>query len=473
MNKLPLSKKKEIVAINNLDYQKHEEFPYKICAEPLLKSIPQDCYREKLVSLYQMAPLVKYTVPIEEADYILYSNPTASIQYYSEAILKELESIDKKRKPNAEIIICGKATNIKSLIENKYKNITYVDSRYTEYVGKRFGINMKDEYVVYDDSELTLNIWPVDGCKNKCGFCRRTYMHIPFESQALDYLKEKLDNLKENHPYQLRVVSLRAENLSQYGLDLYGKRMLHEVINLLDSYEEVEYIQFPFGLNIGEINEEILTAICNCKKIIHITLYLEAGSDRLLKLINKTHNCEQAKQIIKTIRTNLPNVSLSTAVIIGLPTEQLEDIISLADLIMECEINHVMCNYYGYVDKHPIAKYKQLSDKEKQYHLEYLIKYLKEYYYDEKYYLHLSHETFYDPSKRSHIKRKEQLKKIQANHYSRVWFGVTNAYFVGNNIVVKSYDEELFPDELMQKTIEVEKQRLITTTKPHVRKRRR
>lgn len=462
MEKLTISEKEKIVNIANLNYDSHLPFPHAVCAGPLLKNIPHDCYREKLVSLYQLAPLIQYTVPLEEADYILYSNPTASILSYEENILKELEEIIQKRKPGAEIIICGKATNIKPLIEGKYENITYVPSHYTDYISKRFGIPMQEEYVVYDDNEQVLNIWPVDGCKNNCGFCRRTYMNIPFESQSLEYLKARLDYLKENHKEQLRVVALRAENLTQYGLDLYGGPMLHKVIELLDSYEEVEYIQFPFGLCIGEINEQILASICNSKKIVSMTFFLEAGSDRLLKLVNKKHTCKQAKKIINTIREYHPFINISAAVIIGLPTEGLEDIISLAELIMECDIDSVHCNYYGYVDKHPIAKYKQLSIKEKEYHLKFLIKYLKEHYNNENFALGLTHETFYDPSKRSHVRRLEEMKKIQEDYMARVWFGLTYKYFVTNGIVVTSYDEELSEKELCEGAEKVAIQRKLT-----------
>lgn len=305
------------------------------------------------------------TVPLEEADYILYANPFARVQDFTDSVLKELEEINQKRKDTAEVIICGKATNIKNIIGDKYSNITYIPSHFTEYVGKRFEIDMSEEYVVYDDRNGVLNIWPVDGCLNKCGFCRRTYMDIPFESQSIDFLKEKLDGFRENHPEQMRVVSLRAENLNQYGLDLDGERTLNKVIDLLNSYDEIECISLSIGFCLGETTEAIINSLANCNKIVSMDLYFET-SDRLLKLIGKKHTCEMAKCFVEFMRSYHPNMNILVAVMIGLPTEELADIISLGNLLMECDIDFVHCNYYGYVDKHPLATYPQLSEQVKK-----------------------------------------------------------------------------------------------------------
>lgn len=96
MKELLLSEKEQM--IRNIDYNSHIKYKYKICAEPLQRNIYQDCYREQLVSFFQMAPLMDKTVPLEEADYILYANPTARVQDFTDSILEELEEINKRKK---------------------------------------------------------------------------------------------------------------------------------------------------------------------------------------------------------------------------------------------------------------------------------------------------------------------------------------------------------------------------------------
>ena len=242
-----------------------EDFKYKVNALPILANLHDECEREQMVSYYQMAPLIQQTVPLDEADYVLFGHPFARVEDFTDIVLKQLESVNKYRKKDSELIIVGKATNIKPYIEGKYNNVTYVDKHFTKYLGKRFNLDMEEQYILYDDREDQLNMWPVDGCLNECGFCRRTYMDIPFESQSLEFIKEKLDWFKQNHPEQLKYLYIRAENLTEYGIDIYGKQELHKVIDLVSSYEEIENIYMPIGMCIGEITPEILDSLCRCK----------------------------------------------------------------------------------------------------------------------------------------------------------------------------------------------------------------
>lgn len=322
---------------------------------------------------------------------------------------------------------------------------------------------MKDEYVVYDDRNGVLNIWPVDGCLNKCGFCRRTYMDIPFESQPIEFLKEQLDWFKENHPEQMKYVSLRAENLNQYGLDVDGESTTYKVIDLLNSYDEIECISLGIGYSIGETNEKLKISLANCNKLVSMALYFETGSDRLLKIIGKKHTSTMAKEFVKFIRTYHPEMEIYVAIMIGLPTEELSDIEELGALLIDCDIDIIHCNYYGYVDKHPLAIYPQLSPQLKQYHLKYLINYLKKHYNNENdKILTLYHESFYNSSKRSVARELEKIKEEQKYTKGNIWYDITYEHFMGNNIVVKTHNDEITDEELEQEFNRIEKQKRLT-----------
>lgn len=438
----------------NLDYSKCKEFEYKINAFPLMFNIFQDCEREQLVSFFQMIPIFERSVPIEEADYILYANPYARVEDFTDSVLEELEEIDEVRKKDSEIIICGKATNIRDILKDKYQSITYVDSHYAEYLGQRFNLPMKEKYVVYDDRDCTLNIWPVDGCLNKCGFCRRTYMNIPFETQPIDKIKDELDWYKENHPEKMKVLRLRAENLTECGYDLGDNHTLDKYIDLVDSYDEVKEIKITIGMCIGEINDKILSSLCRTKKITFIALNIEAGSDRLLKVIGKNHTCDDIRRIVKTLYAYHPNLYISTTAMIGLPTETIEDILALGDLILECGFGYFHCNYYEYSPKHPIARYEQLNDQIRELHLRYLIRYIKKNFdekYKAKYVLKMRHESIKDKGKRSVMRELEELKERQKYRKARQLM-VTNEYFVGDDISIRSSKNSLSYDGMKNET---------------------
>lgn len=337
----------------------------------------EECYREKMVSYYPMLPLLEKQVTFAEADYILYCHRYACCHDMSDIVLKELFEIDQHRKPGAEIIVVGKAANVEQLLNGSIKNISFYMSHFTEKLGKRFQVPIKENYFVWDDEYNWLAIWPVDGCLQKCKFCRRSYMEIPFESLSLDIVKQNLDFIKESNPEKLHNISLRAENLTEYGIDIYGRPMLHKLLDLLQSYEEIHSINIPIGLCIGEINSDILDALCRCSKLSEISLNLEAGTNRLLDLIGKPHHVEDAINVYDKLRSSNPNLYISSVFMLGLPTEGIEDIFELAKLIGICRPDHLRCNYYICAPKHPLAKLPQINKQVREYHLKILLKQLK------------------------------------------------------------------------------------------------
>ena len=239
---------------------------YKINADFVRLYAQEESYRELMVSYFQISPLLEHTVAFEEADYILYMHMYARCDDYSEFVVEQLKLIATSRKPGAEIIVLGKAANAAKLLDGSISNITFWGDHFAEKLGKKFDIDIKEQYFVYDDIQKHLAIWPVDGCLNKCKFCRRAYMEIKFESLSLDTIKASLDLISSHTPELMERISLRAENLTEYGIDIYGKPMLSELIYLIDSYDAVKEIEFPIGLCIGEITPEILDALCYSKK---------------------------------------------------------------------------------------------------------------------------------------------------------------------------------------------------------------
>ena len=400
-----------------------EETKYKICTWPMqfncLNAV--ECYREMSVSYLNMIPLIKMSCDsLEEADYILYSHPFARIEDMSPAVIRDLQHLATKRKENAEIIVVGKACNVEPLLNGSISNITFYQSHYAEKLGKRFGLDIKEEYFVYDtDRSVTINethtdygvlsIWPVDGCLRKCKFCRRTYMNIPFESLSLERIKEELDYLKEYNPKVLKYVDLRAENLTEYGIDIYGKSRLADLIDLIDSYDEVKMIFISIGLAICEITDEILDALCRTKKLYLCNMNLEAGSNKMLSFIGKDHTRERAIHIFKEIRKAHPDVYIESTLMIGFPTETLTDIYELADLILETSPDFILCNFVEIAPKSPLTQYEQLPESLKEYHLSLLLRLLKRQKRSRA--LEIRYEKIYKPGKRKTERFKAKVAK--------------------------------------------------------------
>lgn len=373
-------KEKEEALFAKPVYVNRTDSPFCINADYLKSNSDffAECQRELFVSLFPMLPLLEKTVPLEEADYILYSHPYARVEDMSPVVIEQLRYIDTHRKPSAEIIVVGKSSNAEELLAGSIQNITFWSNHYAELVGKKFGVNITDEYFVYDTEQKVLNIWPVNGCLRKCKFCRRSYMDIPFESLSLEYIKQNLDYYKSVSPEKLYQIRLRAENLTEYGIDIYNRQALAELIDLISSYDEVKEIEILIGLAICEITDQILDSICKSGKFTFIAMNLEAGSNTLLQTIGKEHTRERAIYIAERIRNANPEIFLCSTVMVGLPTETLDDVYKLADLCIKTTMNHVQINMYGSAPKHPLNSLPQLSPQLRKYHLRLMVKLIKE-----------------------------------------------------------------------------------------------
>lgn len=358
-------------------YVERGNLPFNINADYLKSNSYyfRECDRELYVSLFPMLPLLEKTVALEDADYILYSHQYARIEDMSPFVLKQLREIDQLRRPGAEIIVVGKASNAEQLLAGSIKNITFWPSHYTELVGKKFGTNITDEYFVYDEDYGILNIWPVNGCLRKCKFCRRTYMDIPFESLSLGYIKARLDWYKENCPEKLCIIRLRAENLAEYGLDIYQRQALPDLIDLVSSYDEVKEIRI--GLTICEITDDILDAMRRSGKISYVEMNPEAGSNRLLQVIGKEHTRERTIYIATKLREVYPDIFLNCVAMVGLPTETLSDVYALADLCIQMGVNTITLNRYGATPRSPLNSLPQLSPQLQEYHLRLAVRLIK------------------------------------------------------------------------------------------------
>ncbi len=408
----------------------------KINTEKVMRNLREECYRELMVSYIPMMALFYYPqVSISEADYILYMSPYARADDISDKAIAEIKEIAAQRKPGAKIVVVGKAANCEKLLNGSISDIIFYGDHYAEKVGKLFDIDFGEQYFIYDDKEDHLAFWPVDGCMNKCKFCRRSYMDIKFESIPLDVIKENLDRFKANHPEQMRRISLRAENITEYGIDIYGKQMLHHIINMLDSYDEIESIDIMIGLSIGEVTDEILDAIVKSRKIRHIQMNPEVGTDRLLNVIGKRHTREKAIRVFKAIRKAHPDAFLSSTVMIGLPTETNEDILALASLMGELDIDYLHVNNFVVAPRQPLAKYPQLSAEETEAHLRLLIQELPQYLNRD---LVVDHNKIFDdkdsPETKQAMEELEKLNKecLFPRHYIeyRRWDNKTKEWLV-------------------------------------------
>ena len=184
-----------------------------------------------------------------------------------------------------------------------------------------------------------------EGCDRPCSFCAIPIMRGKHVSQPIEKLVNEAQNLANNGVKELILI---AQDLTYYGLDLYKKRNLAELLENLVKVEGIEWIRlhyaFPTGFPMDVLdlmNKE--PKICN-----YIDIPLQHISDSILKSMRRGTTKEKTTQLIKEFRNKVPDITLRTTLIVGYPGETDEDFQILKDWVQEMKFERLGCFTYSH-----------------------------------------------------------------------------------------------------------------------------
>jgi ribosomal protein S12 methylthiotransferase len=169
-----------------------------------------------------------------------------------------------------------------------------------------------------------------EGCNRTCSFCAIPLMRGKHQSKPIEVLLEEARSLVKKG---VREIMLIAQELTYYGLDLYKKRMLPELLHRLADVEGLSWIRlhyaYPskFPLEIIDVMRE-RSNICN-----YLDMPLQHASDAMLKAMKRQITREEMDQLIYSIRERLPGICLRTTLIAGFPGETQADIEELKSFL--------------------------------------------------------------------------------------------------------------------------------------------
>ena len=158
-----------------------------------------------------------------------------------------------------------------------------------------------------------------DGCDNFCSYCIIPYVRGKCRSKEEEIVVEELKDLVKN---QYKEIVLTGIHTGSYGEDLDANfaHLLRRLINI----KGLERLRIS-SIEITELNEEVLEILKESKILVdHLHIPIQAGSDPILKAMNRKYNLDEYKNKIKEIRKIRPNISISTDVIVGFPGETKE-----------------------------------------------------------------------------------------------------------------------------------------------------
>lgn len=247
-------------------------------------------------------------------------------QRYRDELMAELPEVDG-------ILGCGSYTEIVSAVDD----VLAGDRPY------RFGdINGALEEVgrVLTTPDYYAYLKIAEGCDNHCAFCVIPSLRGKYRSRKFEDLLEEARLLAEDGVKELIVI---AQDTSRYGIDLYGKRRLSELLRELCKIEGFHWIRVHY-LYPDEMDEELIDTIAQEEKICsYLDIPIQHCNDSILKHMNRRGNKEYLDKLLPHLREKIPGLVLRTSLIAGLPGEGEEEFEELCQFLKKHRMERVGC----------------------------------------------------------------------------------------------------------------------------------
>lgn len=200
-----------------------------------------------------------------------------------------------------------------------------------------------------------------EGCNKHCTYCiipkiRGNYRSIPME--------ELLSEARQLVQGGARELILVAQETTLYGVDLYGKKSLPRLLKELCRIEELEWIRLLYCYP-EEITQELIQTIREEPKICHyLDIPIQHGSDQVLKRMGRHTDTAQIRQLISTIREEIPDICIRTTFITGFPGETEKDHENTMEFINEMEFDRLGVFTYSPEEDTPAAEMEHQIEEE-------------------------------------------------------------------------------------------------------------
>ncbi|WP_396151235.1 30S ribosomal protein S12 methylthiotransferase RimO [Flavobacterium sp.] len=184
-----------------------------------------------------------------------------------------------------------------------------------------------------------------EGCDRPCSFCAIPIMRGKHVSQPIEKLVKEAEGLAKNGVKELILI---AQDLTYYGLDLYKKRNLAELLENLVKVEGIEWIRLHYAFPTG-FPMDVLELMKNEPKICnYIDIPLQHISDTILKSMRRGTTQEKTTKLLKEFRKAVPGIAIRTTLIVGYPGETEEDFQTLKNWVEEMRFERLGCFAYSH-----------------------------------------------------------------------------------------------------------------------------
>ena len=318
---------------------------------------------EKLIGILEQIGYVKKET--EDADFVIYNTCTvrenANNKVYGR--LGYLHS-QKKKNPDMMIGLCGCMMQEPKVVEKIRTSYRFVDLVFGTHNIYKFA-----ELIVaaFESKGMIVDIWkdtdkivedlPVErkytfksgvnimfGCNNFCSYCIVPYVRGRERSRDPKDIIREIERLVADGVVE---VMLLGQNVNSYGKNLEHPMTFAQLLEEVEKIDGLERIRFMTS-NPKDLSDELIEVLGKSKKICkHLHLPLQSGSSRILKEMNRHYTKEQYLELVKKIRAAVPDIALTTDIIVGFPGETEEDFLETMEVVKEVQYDSAFTFIYS------------------------------------------------------------------------------------------------------------------------------
>ncbi len=288
----------------------------------------------------------------------------------------------KKIKEELVIVVCGCMMQQPQVVEKMRKSYPYVDIIFGTHniydfprmldkkltTGKRvIEITEKEEIVegipTKREGDRSFSVTVMNGCNNFCSYCIVPYTRGRERSRQPENIINEIRGMAEKGFVE---VTLLGQNVNSYGKDLENKTTFAQLLRRVNEIKGIKRIKFITS-HPKDLSDELIDAMAECEKVCeYLHLPFQAGSDRILKLMNRKYTKAQYLELIDKIRKRIPDIALTADIIVGFPGETDEDFAETMDVIETVRFDGIFSFIYSRRNGTPAAKMADVqTDEEK------------------------------------------------------------------------------------------------------------
>jgi len=287
--------------------------------------------------------------------------------------------LNKQQNPNLIIGICGCMMQQRDVSDYITKKFPFVDLIFGTHNLHRFpkllleAMDSRQTVVEVLDEEgrivenvpikrnLGVTAWTtiMYGCDNFCSYCIVPYVRGRERSRQPSDILDEINQLAEEG---YKEVTLLGQNVNSYGKDFNEPYYFSNLLRYIDRVDGIERIRFMTS-HPKDLSKDLILAMAESEKVCeHLHLPIQSGSNRILKQMNRGYSRENYLELVNEIRHQIPNIAITTDIIVGFPGETEEDFADTLDMVEKVRYDSAFTFIYSQRTGTPAAKMSKQID---------------------------------------------------------------------------------------------------------------